>query len=79
MASRTLYETPTMSSLSSAGYSDDNTPIDRLHDVVCLEDSVHNGYVLSWDLVDCDVANFIPHVWRVDKEEDVPAIKRWLH
>lgn len=68
-----------MSSLSSTGYSDENTPIDHLHDVVRLEDSVHNGNVLSWDLVDCNVANFIPHIWRVDKEKDVPAIKRRLH
>ena len=68
-----------MSSLSSTGYSDENTPIDHLHDVVCLEDSVHDGNVLSWDLVDSDVANFIPHVWRVDKEKDVPAMKCWFH
>jgi hypothetical protein len=68
-----------MSPLSSTGYSDENTPIDHFHDVVCLEDSVHNGNVLSWDLVDRDVANLIPLVWRVDKEKDVPAMKRWLH
>lgn len=68
-----------MSSLSSASYTDENTPIDHLHDVVRLKDSVHNGNVLSWDLVNCDVTNFIPHIWRVDKEKDIPAIKRRLH
>jgi hypothetical protein len=68
-----------MNSVSSTGYSNENTPIHHLHDVVCLEDSVHNGNVLSWDLVDRDIANFIPHVWRVDKEKDVPAIKCRLH
>ncbi len=40
---------------------------------------MHDGDVLSWDLVDRDVAVFIARVWRVDEEKDVPAVKRWLH
>ena len=68
-----------MSSPSSTCYSDEDAPIDHLHDVVCLEDSVHNGNVLSWDLVDCDVADFIPLVLRVDEEKDVPAMERRFH
>jgi len=53
--------------------------MDDLHDVVCLENSVHDGNVLSGDLVDRDVANFVPRVWRIDKEKEVPAVKCGLH
>lgn len=56
-----------------------NGPVDHLHDVVCFEDSVHNGDVLSWDLVDRDVAIFVPRVCWVDEEKDVPTMERWLH
>ena len=56
-----------------------NGPIDGLHDVVCLEDSVHDRDVLSGDLVDRDVAILVPRVWRIDEEKEVPAVKRGLH
>jgi hypothetical protein len=41
--------------------------------------SMHDGDVLAWDLVDGDITDFIPTVPRVDKEEEVPAVKCWLH
>ena len=44
-----------------------------------LENSVHDGNVLSGDLVDRDVANFVPRIWRIDEEEEVPAVKCGLH
>jgi len=57
----------------------ENGPIDGLHDIVCLEDSVDDRNVLSRDLVDRDVANFVPRVWRIDEEKEVPAVKCGLH
>lgn len=50
-----------------------------LHDVVRLENSVDDGNVLSGDLVDRDVANLVPRVWRIDEEKEVPAVKCGLH
>jgi hypothetical protein len=39
------------------GYSGESRVVDGLRDVVSLEDLVHNGDVLSWDVVNCDVAD----------------------
>jgi hypothetical protein len=53
--------------------------VNSLHDVVRLENSVHDGDVLSRNLVDGDVADLVARIWGVDKEEDIPAVKCWLH
>jgi hypothetical protein len=38
------------------------------------------GDVLALNVVDDDIADFIPNVWgRVDKEEEVPTVKCLLH
>ena len=42
--------------------------MDRLYDIVCLENSVHDGIFLSRDLADGDVANLVAGVWWVDEE-----------
>jgi len=53
--------------------------MDRLYDVVCLENSVNDGNVLSRDLVDGDVADLVARVRWVDEEKEVPAVERWFH
>ena len=56
-----------------------NGPIYDLHNVVRLKNSVHDGNILSGDLVNCDVANFVPCIWRINEEKEVPAVKCGLH
>jgi hypothetical protein len=41
--------------------------------------SMYDGDVLAWNVVDGDIADFIPSVRGVDKKEEVPAVKRWFH
>lgn len=40
---------------------------------------MHDGDVLSRDLVDGDVANLVAGVRWVDEEKEVPAVERWFH
>lgn len=40
---------------------------------------MYDGNVLSGDLVDRDVTNFVPRVWRIDEEKEVPAVKCGFH
>jgi hypothetical protein len=53
--------------------------MDRLYDVVCLENSVHDGDFLSRDLVDGDVADLVARVRWVDEKKEVPAVESWFH
>ena len=43
------------------------------------ENSVHDGDVLSRDLVDGDVAELVARVRWVDEKKEVPAVERWFH
>lgn len=40
---------------------------------------MHNRDVLAGDSVDGDITRLVALVWRVDEEEEVPAVERWLH
>jgi hypothetical protein len=44
-----------------------------------FKDSMHDGDVLAWNVINGDIADFIPSVRGVDEEEEVPTVKCWLH
>jgi hypothetical protein len=43
--------------------------MDRLYDIMCLENSVHDGDFLSRDLADGDVANLVAGIRWIDEEK----------
>jgi hypothetical protein len=60
-------------------WGNENKPFDRLHDVMCLQNSVYDGDVLSRNLVYSDVTDFIARIVWVDEEEEIPAVECWFH
>jgi hypothetical protein len=77
--SRTLRIEVRLPFLRSIRGKNKDEPIDSLHDIMRLENTMHNRNVLARDPIHCDVTRLVAFVCRVDEEEQVSTIERRFH